>query len=454
MPKHLDFNAPQKVEYCIPLWMRDLQVQASTKRIKDRIQSGAIRTEPIACVSYGPSLAQTWEQIKDFDYVMTCSGAHKFLVERGIIPNWHVEVDPRPHKVELIGPPQLSTTYLIASTCHAAVFDHLEGYTVKLWHVFDGSDDGIRLLPPEEWAITGGSSVGLRTMTLARFLGFTNLHVFGMDGCEGPTGKHAAEHPNQPKDYVETEYDGVTYRTTTSMLVCAKSTWHELDQLSDVTAKFYGEGLVQHMARHYVRTPKQVTPIGFVRPELISPEYVALNAQLHEQSMVYGVGGAKHAPTVLKLVDSIKPKSVLDYGCGKGLLAKELPFPIWEYDPAIPLKAEPPRPAELVICTDVLEHIEPDKLQAVLMDLHRVTRKVGYFVIHTGPANKTLPDGRNTHLIQKGEAWWRKNLERYFQVASVNKKGHLLHIVVGPKGAKRQSVKQSVAAGHVVEAMA
>jgi 2-polyprenyl-3-methyl-5-hydroxy-6-metoxy-1,4-benzoquinol methylase len=155
---------------------------------------------------------------------------------------------------------------------------------------------------------------------------------------------------------------------------------------------------------------------------------------------------------VLKLVESIKPVGILDYGCGKGLLAKELPFPIWEYDPAITLKAEPPRPADLVICTDVLEHIEPDKLQAVLMDLHRVTRKVGYFVICTTAARKHLPDGRNTHLIQKGEAWWRKNLEQYFNVASINKKGPQLHVVVGPRRAKRQSVKQSVAASHIVEA--
>jgi hypothetical protein len=33
----------------------------------------------------------------------------------------------------------------------------------------------------------------------ARYLGFVEQHVFGMDGCEGATGKHAGAHPSQAK---------------------------------------------------------------------------------------------------------------------------------------------------------------------------------------------------------------------------------------------------------------
>lgn len=451
MAKTLELNAPHKVQYCIPLEIRDLQIAAAIKRVKGRIEAGPLRDEPIACVSFGPSLNDTWEQIKGFRYVMTCSGAHKFLVERGIIPTWHVEVDPRPHKVDLMGPPCAETEYLIASTCHARVFDHLEGYNVKLWHVFDAAEEGLRILPPGEWSITGGSSVGLRTLTLARFLGFRDLHVFGMDGSVGVSGQHAAAHPNQAPEYAEVEYDGKRYQTTTSMLVVAKGTWHELNQMPDVTATFYGEGLVQAMARHYVKDVKPDAPntLGFQKPELISADYARLNAQLHRENVHYGVGGAKHAPTVQKLAESLGSTSVLDYGCGKGMLAKSLPYPIWEYDPAIPEKAEAPRPADLVICTDVLEHIEPEKLTYVLADLRRVTRKLGYYVIHTGPAGKTLPDGRNTHLIQRGEAWWRKNLSKYFTVGKILTAGPLLHVIVTPKAVPATA---SAVAAQIMEA--
>lgn len=433
--KTIDFNAKQPVQYCIPLWLRDEQIKLSIARIQDRIQPVTeIRKEPIAVVCFGPSLNDTWEKIKEFQYVITCSGSHKFMVDRGIIPTWHVEVDPRAHKTKLIGPPCKETEYLISSTCHQAVFDHLEGFKVKLWHVFDSQEDAIRTLPAGEWALTGGSSVGLRALTIARFLGFIDLHVFGMDGCEGNSGKHAAEHPNQPKGHSLTTYEGVEYKTTASMLECAKQTWHELNQMPDVVATFHGEGLVQHMAKSYKPNHKP-SYIGFTKPELISSDYVGLNAKLHKENLTYGVGGGSHAKVVMDLMEKCGCKSVLDYGCGKGYLAKNLPFPIWEYDPAVPGKSESPRPADLVVCTDVLEHIEPDKLDFVLDDLARVTKKVGYFVIHTGPSGKTLSDGRNTHLIQEGEEWWKTKLSKFFALPnrSVIKRPPLIYFVVGSK---------------------
>src|SRR5205814_10155490 len=130
----------------------------------------------------------------------------------------------------------------------------------------------------------------------------------------------------------------------------------------------------------------------------------------------YGVAGGKYAPVVTGLVARFKPKSILDYGCGKGYLAKALDFPIWEYDPAVPGKDNPPRPAELVICSDVLEHIEPDKLDLALDDIKRCVIKLAFFAIYTGPAKKTYADGRNTHLSQHDSDWWLAKLKESFDV--------------------------------------
>lgn len=433
-PKILNLEDKLKVSYCIPTWLRDEQIKVNISKVKGRLQpSYDIRTEPIALVSYGPSLNETWEKIRDFKYVMTCSGAHKFLVERGIIPTWHIDVDPRAHKIELIGTPQKETEYLIASTCHPKLFDFLEGYNVKLWHIFDTTEDGLRSLPAGEWALTGGCSVGVRTLTLARFMGFTNLHVFGMDGCEGSTGKHAAFHPNQPKDFSVLEYEGKTYRTTPSMLEAAKNTWHELDMMKDVTAVFYGDGLVQEMSKSYKRKSTKDTFIGFNKPELISVEYRKLNEELHKSNLAYGVGGGKHADAVLAMAEKMVKPSILDYGAGKGYLAKALPMPIWEYDPAIPGKDESPRPADLVVCTDVLEHIEPDKLRYVLDDIRRCTKQFAYLTINTAPAQKTLADGRNAHLIQKDAKWWKSKLEKFFVVQRLWQVGSEIYVAATPK---------------------
>lgn len=443
--KKLGVDEKLNTQYCIQLWLRDEQMAVNIETIKERIQpSTFIKTEKIAIVCFGPSLNKTWEQLKEFKNIITCSGSHKVLIDNGLRPSdfdnwWHVEVDPREHKIKLIGEPRIGIKYLIASCVHPNVIKHLQGMDVKLWHVFANGENGKtfpEIFPRGEWAVTGGSSVGLRAMTIARFLGYTNQHVFGMDGSFPSEGsRHAAEHPNRPPINFITEYKGNTYFTTPSFLTCAQQTFHELDMMKDVDAKFYGEGLVQEMAKDYVRKPVEHNLIAFNVPEVISAEYTELNRKLHKENLAYGVGGGKHADTVIKLADSLKTKSILDYGCGKSYLSKAIPFPIWEYDPAVQGKETAPRPADLVVCTDVLEHIEPDKLSAVLEDLKRVTKKLGYFVIHTGSSTKSLSDGRNAHLIQKDKQWWRPKLEKYFTLIdkSIVEKSPLLYVIVAPK---------------------
>jgi hypothetical protein len=126
------------------------------------------------------------------------------------------------------------------------------------------------------------------------------------------------------------------------------------------------------------------------------------------------------------------------HNCGKGQLAKALPFPVWEFDPAIPEKAESPRPADICVCTDVLEHVEPELLTGVLADLRRCTKQVGYFVVHTGAATKTLADGRNAHLIQRDAQWWRVQLQQFFTIGKQITKPPLVTFVVGPKVKKQR----------------
>jgi len=137
---------------------------------------------------------------------------------------------------------------------------------------------------------------------------------------------------------------------------------------------------------------------------------------LHRSPRGYGGRGDKWAGVVLQLAMEYQVTSILDYGCGEGSLAKALrsqPVPgmrIDEYDPAIPGKDHPPEFADLVVCTDVLEHIEPDRLNSVLQHLRMLTRKALWVVISTKDSNKTLSDGRNAHLIIRPRTWWKKKL--------------------------------------------
>lgn len=152
---------------------------------------------------------------------------------------------------------------------------------------------------------------------------------------------------------------------------------------------------------------------------VITPEYRELNTQLHETRKDFGVGGAGWAAAVRAMCVRYHAWDVLDYGCGKGSLAQAMDFPIHCYDPAIAEFAAEPVPADLVVCTDVLEHIEPECLDTVIADLRRVTKRAIFCNISTVPAVKTLADGRNAHLIVEPAVWWLAQLNPFFMMKEI-----------------------------------
>lgn len=155
--------------------------------------------------------------------------------------------------------------------------------------------------------------------------------------------------------------------------------------------------------------------------ELISPSYLSQNEWLHQTKPTYGAGGHQYLPNIEEVVKHNWPiLSCLDYGAGKGTLKKvfeqRYPFiPTQNYDP-VTFPCDP-RPADLVVCTDVLEHIEPECLDNVLNHLQLLMMNVGFFTIATRPAKKNLPDGRNAHLIQESPDWWLQKIDSILRVS-------------------------------------
>ena len=149
---------------------------------------------------------------------------------------------------------------------------------------------------------------------------------------------------------------------------------------------------------------------------LLTDEYRATLAQTHETHAGWGATTGKHLQTVLTLIDSIDAESVLDYGCGKGGLMREVRKvrpALWlhGYDPAVPPFCLRPlfRRYDLLVSFDVLEHVEPECLDDVLADMSALGKHV-HVDIATTLAVKVLPDGRNAHLIVEPYAWWKERL--------------------------------------------
>jgi len=117
---------------------------------------------------------------------------------------------------------------------------------------------------------------------------------------------------------------------------------------------------------------------------------------------------------------------LLDYGCGSNLsLSKNLktdrPFKLQCYDPMVDEYSDSPIPAQMVACIDVIEHIESEYLDDVLDHLEELTDEVLVISIHTGPAGRTLDDGRNAHLIQQPMGWWLPKFDERFDIQSVQR---------------------------------
>lgn len=148
----------------------------------------------------------------------------------------------------------------------------------------------------------------------------------------------------------------------------------------------------------------------------ISAEYRELNRRLHETNGAYGAHSSKWALLVEKIAKTLECRSVLDFACGKGTLGMAIghKFDWREYDPAIPGKDNFPGPADLVVATDVLEHVEPEYLDDFLDSLERLAVKAVFMNVATRPARKFLEDGRNAHLTIEPIEWWIPKLNSRF----------------------------------------
>ena len=144
---------------------------------------------------------------------------------------------------------------------------------------------------------------------------------------------------------------------------------------------------------------------------MISDSYKKMLTDIHDTSPF---GKRSKIPKYLEeFIAQVKPTSMIDFGCGKGRLVQRLreDYPsivVTGYDPGNREFSESMegRSADLIISTDVLEHVEPEHIDLTLKFLSSKSRYI-YHLIALSPAKLILPDGRNAHLIQESPEWWR-----------------------------------------------
>ena len=173
--------------------------------------------------------------------------------------------------------------------------------------------------------------------------------------------------------------------------------------------------------------------------QLISDSYRALNAKAHQDANGYGTRGYKHLGSVLQLAEAHQATSILDYGCGQATLSaharRMTDIPVLNYDPAIPAYAELPSKADIVVCTDVLEHVEPLCVTNVVQHIASLTGKAAFIEVACRPAKRLLDDGRNAHLLIRDGYFWLDMFRDHMDVIKfIGRPGHSVLLVCVPGG--------------------
>jgi hypothetical protein len=136
----------------------------------------------------------------------------------------------------------------------------------------------------------------------------------------------------------------------------------------------------------------------------------------------WGTTGARNAGAPIAEIvnraglDGSVHQTLLDYGAGEGTLRAYLEascptLSVAEYDPGIPEKQYMPSGTfDFVVSTDVLEHVEPECIDAVLDEIFDKADLGVYHHIATCPTRHLLPDGRDYHILLKPHSWWKDKL--------------------------------------------
>ena len=206
----------------------------------------------MSIVCYGPSLRDTWKHIKR--PIMTVSGAHDFLIGRGVVPDYHVDCDPRDHKVKMLHPAK-AVKYRMATCCHPSLWEKLKGYDVELWHLHNDAhtEEWVRANDPGANMLGGGSTAGMRALEVASMLGYRRFEIHGMDASyESAEVRHAGPHDGKKQNVVEVNVDGAWFKSSPQMVEAAKEVITFI-QNYDCELSFHGHGLTQAMVMHFLR---------------------------------------------------------------------------------------------------------------------------------------------------------------------------------------------------------
>ncbi len=367
----------------------------------------------------GPSLADSLDDIRWRQSlgqkIFALNQSAQFLVDSGIQPDYQVILDARPENVKFLMP---AYKILLGSQCDPALFEKAGTDAILFHPVIDGIDAHI----PAEKKVTlvgGGTTVGLTAMALAYTMGYRKIHLFGYDSCHSGPKSHAyTQDLNNDDQMAEVTVSGKTFHASLTMARQAELFPTLCNNLIDLGCIITvdGTGLIPEIARAMMQSPGLDEKTKY---EMMwdKPEY-----RIHSP-------GEECAKTFIEKASPEEGSIIADIGCGTGrgtlaiskngnfrhILVDFAPnclddsvkgFPFLHAD----LRRDLPIRSDFVYCTDVLEHIEPDYVDDVLVNIKAIAPKA-FFQISLVPDNMGALIGEPLHLSVHPAQWWLDKFE-------------------------------------------
>lgn len=220
------------------------------------------KNEPIVLVGGGPSLKDNLQTLSKFKNIIVCGSAHDYLIEQGIIPTYAVVCDPDAISANYLTKNHQKVKYLVSTGCDDEVYNILKDKDIYIWHCY--SDDALKRqaeIEPNFQAVGGGCTVGLRSISIALMLGYSDIHFFGFDSCLGVSDRahHAYSFSDETQEQLGEIYE-VCLGTKDKMnkdkvFHCAGYQLAQASHFKDFYARyhsvftptFHGEGLLTEL---------------------------------------------------------------------------------------------------------------------------------------------------------------------------------------------------------------
>lgn len=197
----------------------------------------------------GPSLPSFIEEIRAEREkrrpIFAVKGSHDILCENGIEPDVYVSCESKP-RLECVQRANNHTLYMLSSRCGPELFDHLAGRKVLVWHGW-APEDKEKPLPElhERHRVGGGTTSGLRAVTLAYLMGFAKFVLYGYDSCLN--AKKMKRHyggPMTDDQIVDRIFNGRRFLCNWAMAMQADEFQEYYKVLPDITFDVKGAGLI------------------------------------------------------------------------------------------------------------------------------------------------------------------------------------------------------------------